>query len=353
MEEENRPIIGISCGDLNGIGMEVIFKTFADNQMLELCTPILFASSKVASYHRKALNLNDFNYQVINNLDQVQHRKFCLYNCWQEQVDIELGKNSKEVGAFALKSIDAALEAWKEGKIDALVTAPINKNNIETPGKIFTGHTGYIGDVTGGEPLMILAASDLRVALVTGHIAVSEIATQLTEELIVKRIKQLHKSLVEDFGIRRPKIAVLGLNPHASDGGLMGDEEARVIRPAIQKCFDKGLLTYGPYPSDGYFGAETYKQFDGTLAMYHDQGLIAFKTIAFEQGVNFTAGLPIVRTSPDHGTGLDIAGKDVASEVSFREAIYLAIQIAEKRAEYKELTSNVLQSQNVDRKRER
>ena len=353
MEEENRPIIGISCGDLNGIGMEVIMKTFADSQMLELCTPVLFASSKVASYHRKALNMNDFNYQIINSLDQVNPKKFCLYNVWNDLVDLQFGINSKEVGAFALKSIDAGLEAWRSGQIAALVTAPINKNNIEIPDKPFTGHTGYIGDATGGEPLMILTSDDLRVALVTGHIAVNEISAHLTEELIVKRIQQLSKSLKEDFGISRPKIAVLGLNPHASDGGLMGDEEERVISPAIQKCFDDGILVYGPYAADGYFGAETFKQFDGTLAMYHDQGLIAFKALAFEQGVNYTAGLDIVRTSPDHGTGLDIAGKGIASEVSFREAVYLAIKVAEKRAEYKELNSNALKSQQHSRKKER
>jgi 4-hydroxythreonine-4-phosphate dehydrogenase len=353
MEEDNKPIIGISCGDLNGIGLEVIMKTFADTQMLDLCTPILFASSKVVSYHRKALNYTDFNYQVINSIDQIHHRKFCLLNSWQEAVDLDFGKNNNEVGAFALKSIDAGLQAWKEGKINALVTAPINKNNIEIADKPFTGHTGYIGDAVNGEPLMILTANDLRVALVTGHIAVSEIASQLTEELIVKRINQLHTSLVEDFGVRKPKIAVLGLNPHAGDNELMGDEETRIIKPAIEKCFEKGMIVYGPYAADGFFGAETYKQFDATLAMYHDQGLIAFKTLAFEHGVNFTAGLPIVRTSPDHGTGLDIAGKGVASEVSFREAVYLAIQIAEKRLEYKELNSNVLEKQKVERGRER
>ena len=353
MEEENKPIIGISCGDLNGIGLEVIMKTFNDTQMLDLCTPVLFASSKVTSYHRKALNFTEFNYQVINSLDQIHHRKFCLYNSWNDAVDLEFGKNSHEVGAFALKSIDVGLQAWKDGKIDALVTAPINKNNITIPEKAFTGHTGYIGDAVGSEPLMILTANNLRVALVTGHIAVSEIASALSEELILKRIKQLHKSLVEDFGIRKPKIAVLGLNPHAGDDGLMGDEEARIIKPAIEKCFDQGMIVYGPYAADGFFGAETFKNFDATLAMYHDQGLIAFKSLAFENGVNYTAGLPIVRTSPDHGTGLDIAGKGVASEVSFREAVYLAIEISEKRKEYQEITSNVLENQKVERSRDR
>lgn len=347
MSTETKPVLGISCGDLNGIGMEVIMKAFSDNTMLDFCTPVLFASSKVTSYHRKALEMTDFNFQQINSLDQINHKKINLFNSWDDAVNLEFGVNSKEVGAFALKSIDSALDAWKQKKIDALVTAPVNKNNIEPEGKKFTGHTGYIGEQTDGDPLMILLTEDFRVALVTGHVPVKEISTHLTKENIISRVEILHKSLKEDFGIRKPKIGVLGLNPHAGDAGLLGNEEIEIIEPAIKECFDKGMLVYGPYPSDGYFGIGTYKSFDATLAMYHDQGLIPFKTIAFEEGVNYTAGLNLIRTSPDHGTGFDIAGQNKASEVSFRNAVYTAISVVKKRSEYKKLTKNQLQKQEM------
>ena len=344
MEENEKPIIGISCGDLNGVGFEVIMKTLIDNQIMDFCTPVVFASSKVASYHRKALEMEEMNFHIISSFDQLNTKRPNLMTSWKEDVNIEYGTISDEVGSFALRSIDEGLKAWQDGHIHALVTAPVNKNNIKPEGKIFTGHTGYIGEVVGGEPLMILAGNALRVALVTGHIAVNEVAKALNTELIVKRINQLHKSLVEDFGISKPKIGVLALNPHAGDGGLMGDEEATIIKPAVEKAFESGKMVYGPYASDGYFGAETFRQFDATLAMYHDQGLIPFKTLAFEDGVNFTAGLPIVRTSPDHGTGYGIAGKNVASESSFRNALFAAIEIYKQRTDHKELTKNQLKT---------
>ena len=349
MDTDRLPIIGISCGDLNGIGMEVIMKAFIDNQILDLCTPVLFATTKVTSYHRKALDMMDFNFQLANNLDELTTKKVNLVNSWSEQVNLEYGVNSKEVGTYALKSIDEALRAWKDQKIDALVTAPVNKNNITVPDGKFTGHTGYIGDKVGGEPLMILATDEIRVALVTGHVPISEVSNNLSKKLLTNRINQLHKSLVQDFGIRKPKIGVLGLNPHAGDNGLLGNEEQEIIEPVIKECFDKGMLVYGPYAADGYFGINTYKQFDATLAMYHDQGLIPFKTMAFEDGVNFTAGLELVRTSPDHGTGFDIAGKNLASEVSFRNAVYAAIDIVKKRNEYKNLTKNQLRKQDTSK----
>lgn len=344
MEEENKPIIGITCGDLNGIGFEVIMKTFINPEMMDFCIPVVFASSKVASYHRKALDMQDMNFHIINSLDQINPKRPNLFNCWREDVNIEYGVDSAEVGSFALRSIDEAIKAWKAGHIHAIVTAPVNKNNINTTETPFTGHTGYIGDAVQGEPLMILTGEALRVALVTGHIALDEVSKALTIDLIVKRINQLHKSLVEDFGISKPKIGVLALNPHASDGGLMGDEEEKVIMPAIAKAFEAGKLVYGPYASDGYFGAETYRQFDATLAIYHDQGLIPFKTLAFDDGVNFTAGLSMVRTSPDHGTGYGIAGKGVANESSFRNAVYLACEVYKKRLEYQHLTENPLKT---------
>ena len=344
MEEENKPIIGITCGDLNGIGFEVIMKTFINPEMMDFCIPVVFASSKVASYHRKALDMQDMNFHIINSLDQINPKRPNLLNCWREDVNIEYGVDSAEVGSFALRSIDEAIKAWKAGHIHAIVTAPVNKNNINTTETPFTGHTGYIGDAVQGEPLMILTGEALRVALVTGHIALDEVSKALTIDLIVKRINQLHKSLVEDFGISKPKIGVLALNPHASDGGLMGDEEEKVIMPAIAKAFEAGKLVYGPYASDGYFGAETYRQFDATLAIYHDQGLIPFKTLAFDDGVNFTAGLSMIRTSPDHGTGYGIAGKGVANESSFRNAVYLACEVYKKRLEYQHLTENPLKT---------
>jgi 4-hydroxythreonine-4-phosphate dehydrogenase len=342
MEENEKPIIGITCGDLNGVGFEVIMKTLIDNQITEFCTPVVFATSKVASYHRKALLMEEMNFHIINSLDQIHPKKANLYNSWKEEVNIEYGAITEEAGQFALRSIDEGLRAWQAGHIHALVTAPVNKNNIKPAGKTFTGHTGYIGEVVGGEPLMILTSQMLRVALVTGHIAMSEVAKALSTELIGKRIAQLHSSLVEDFGITKPKIGVLALNPHAGDGGLMGNEEARIIKPAVDEAFASGKLVYGPYAADGYFGAETYRQFDATLAMYHDQGLIPFKALAFEDGVNFTAGLHVVRTSPDHGTGYSIAGKGVANEASFRNALFAAIDIYQKRAEYRQLTANPL-----------
>ena len=347
MSTEHKPVLGISCGDLNGIGMEVIMKAFADHTILDLCTPVVFASSKVASYHRKALDMQDFNFQSITALDQISHKKVNLMNCWNDSVNLEYGVNSKEVGAYALRSIDAALDAWKEKKIDALITAPVNKNNIEPEGRSFTGHTGYIGEQTDGDPLMILMTDNFRVALVTGHVPVSDIAPNITKEAIISRVKILHQSLKQDFGIRKPKIGVLGLNPHAGDEGLLGKEEIEIIAPAVKECFDQGMLVYGPYPSDGYFGVGTYQQFDATLAMYHDQGLIPFKTLAFEEGVNYTAGLNLIRTSPDHGTGYDIAGKNTASEVSFRNAVYTAIAVVKKRSEYKSITKNPLKKQEL------
>lgn len=349
MTNENKPILGISCGDLNGIGMEVLMKTFADNQMLDFCIPLVFASSKVASYHRKALNMEDFNFHIINDLNAIQPKKVNLINIWKDPIDMEPGLASAEIGSHALESLDAAIQAWKDGKIHALVTAPVNKNTIAQKNPSFTGHTGYIGKATEAEPLMILAANGLRVALVTGHIAVNNIAHTLSTDLVLKRIQQLQKSLIEDFAIRKPKIAVLALNPHASDNGVMGNEEEKIITPAIEKAVAKGIMAMGPYAADGFFGAGTYRQFDGVLAMYHDQGLIPFKTLAFEDGVNYTAGLPLVRTSPDHGTGYDIAGKGVASERSFREAVFLAVDIIRNRTEYAELTANPLKVSKRER----
>lgn len=353
MSTNQLPIIGISCGDLNGIGLEVVMKTLSNTQLLQLCTPVIFANSKAVSYHRKALEMTNFNFQVANSIDQVAPNKVWVINTWQEQVDLTYGEVNNTVGAYALKSIDAAVNACLANTIDAMVTAPINKNNIVLEGVKFAGHTGYIGQKAQAEPLMILANSNLRVAMVTGHIPLSEVANTISAERIETRLQQLQKSLQQDFGISKPKIAVLGLNPHAGDGGLLGKEEQEIITPTVKKCFDKGMLVYGPYAADGFFGAQTYTQFDAVLAMYHDQGLIPFKSLAFGNGVNYTAGLPIVRTSPDHGTAMEIAGKGTANEASFREAIYMAIDVVKKRKDFAEDNKNPLKKQRIEKHKER
>lgn len=340
---EEKIIVGISQGDINGIGLEVIIKTFLDPQMLEVCTPVIFGSNKTASFHRKALNIEDFSFNLIKDISEINHKRANIINVYEEDVIIELGAQTEAGGKYALKSLEAAAYALSQNQIDVLVTAPINKENIQSPDFKFPGHTEYLDEKFGtGNSLMFLVSDNLRVAVVTGHIPVTRVAQELTTEKIIKKIQTLNNSLIQDFSIRKPKIAVLGLNPHAGDNGVIGDEEQQIIIPAINKTKEEGMLVYGPYPADGFFGNGTYKNFDAVLAMYHDQGLIPFKTIAFNSGVNFTAGLPIVRTSPDHGTAYDIAGKNVASEESFRRAIYMAVDIYKTRKQYEEITANPL-----------
>lgn len=340
---EEKIIVGISQGDINGIGLEVIIKTFLDPQMLEVCTPVIFGSNKTASFHRKALNIEDFSFNLIKDISEINHKRANIINVYEEDVIIELGAQTEAGGKYALKSLEAAAYALSQNQIDVLVTAPINKENIQSPDFKFPGHTEYLDEKFGtGDSLMFLVSDNLRVAVVTGHIPVTRVAQELTTEKIIKKLQVLNNSLIKDFSIRKPKIAVLGLNPHAGDNGVIGNEEQQIIIPAINKTKDEGMLVYGPYPADGFFGNGTYKNFDAVLAMYHDQGLIPFKTIAFNSGVNFTAGLPIVRTSPDHGTAYDIAGKNVASEESFRRAVYMAVDIYRTRRQYEEITSNPL-----------
>lgn len=349
---EEKIIVGISQGDINGIGLEVIIKTFLEPQMLEICTPVLFGSNKTASAHRKALNIEDFSFNQIKDFSELNHKRANLLSVYEEDVTIELGQQTENGGKYAFKSLEAATNALAEGKIDVLVTAPINKENIQSAEFKFPGHTEYLDEKFGkGNSLMFLVSDDLRVAVVTGHIPVTRVAQELTSEKILKKIQLLNKSLTQDFAIRKPKIAVLGLNPHAGDNGVIGDEEKNIIIPAIEKAKAEGIITYGPYPADGFFGNGTYKNFDAVLAMYHDQGLIPFKTIAFNKGVNYTAGLPIVRTSPDHGTAYDIAGKGIASEESFRRAIYTAIDIYRTRKNHAEITSNPLKINPIKRER--
>lgn len=340
---DEKIIVGISQGDINGIGLEVIIKTFLDPQMFDICTPVIFGSNKTASFHRKALNIEDFSFNQIKDISGINHKRANIINVYEDEPLVELGKQTEIGGKYALLSLEAAAYALAQKKITVLVTAPINKENIQSPDFKFPGHTEYLDEKFGdGNSLMFLVSDDLKVAVVTGHIPVTKVAQELSPEKILKKIQVLHKSLIEDFEIRKPKIAVLGLNPHAGDNGVIGDEEKNIIIPAINKAKEEGLLVYGPYSADGFFGNGTYKNFDAVLAMYHDQGLIPFKTIAFNSGVNFTAGLPIVRTSPDHGTAYDIAGKNIASEESFRKAIYTAIDIFKRRQLHGLINSNPL-----------
>lgn len=337
--------LGISIGDVNGIGLEVILKTFSDSKILDYCTPILYGHTKVASFHRKALHLNDLVFNVINHTDAAHPRKVNMINAWEEDVRIDLGLANEIGGKYALLSLQKATDDLVNGSIDALVTAPINKNNIQSDTFSFPGHTEYLQDRSGSnDVLMFLISDTLRVGVVTGHIAVQDVPKAITKEKIVKKIQLINESLKKDFWIEKPKIAILGLNPHASDNGLLGKEEAEIISPAIQEAFDKGIICFGPYAADGFFGNGTYKKFDAVLAMYHDQGLIPFKTIAFDTGVNYTAGLKFVRTSPDHGTGYDIAGKNLADPTSFTEAVFAAIHIVKNRREQEKMLSNQLRS---------
>src|SRR6185312_4551523 len=337
-------IVGISQGDINGIGLEVIIKTFSEPAMLELCTPVLFSSGKTVSYHRKALQAEHFNYNMINGLDAIPQRKFNLYNCYNEEVAVDLGKSTENGGKYAIKSFQVACDALEKNKIEALVTAPINKNNTYSDAFPYAGHTKYLDERFGkGNSIMLLVSGNVRVALVTEHVPVAEVAANLSIERIVKKANILEKSLRQDFGIDKPRIAILGLNPHASDGGTIGKEENEIIIPAIKKLqAESKALIYGPYPADGLFGSMAFTKFDAVLAMYHDQGLIPFKYMAFDSGVNYTAGLPVIRTSPDHGTAYDIAGKNKASEGSFRNAVYLACDLVRARKQHKQLTSNPL-----------
>ena len=302
MNKTDKIIVGISVGDINGIGLEVVLKTFEDNRIFDFCTPVLFCNSKVVSIHKKALGKEDITLNMINDLSKIAHNKFNVLSTSNENVNVEIGKETKEGGKYAYLSLQAATKAIKTKKIDVLVTAPINKNNIQSETFNFKGHTEYLEDMFDGNSLMILMTDELKIGLITGHIPISKVAESITPELIISKIEVLYHSLQQDFGISKPKIAVLGLNPHCGDNGVIGDEDTKIIRPTLEKIQEEGKLVYGPYAADSFFGSESYKNFDGVLAMYHDQGLGPFKTLSFGNGVNFTAGLNIIRTSPDQGT---------------------------------------------------
>ena len=338
----DKVIVGITQGDVNGIGLEVILKTLMEPNICEICTPVLFSSQKTVSYYRKVLGLEEFNFSPIKDFTQLNTKKPNVFVCYEEEVNIEMGKATEIGGKYAYQSLEKATTALIDKHIQALVTAPINKSNIQSPEFQFVGHTEYLGSRLGGDPLMLMYSdSGLRIAVVTGHVPVKDIAAKITIESVSKKLTQLHESLIKDFGVRKPKIAVLGLNPHAGDSGTIGNEDKDIIIPAIQKANLNGII-YGPYGADGFFGNGTYKQFDAILAMYHDQGLIPFKTLAFNDGVNYTAGLNAVRTSPDHGTAYDIAGKNIANEQSFKKALYAAIDIYKHRKMHAEITENPL-----------
>ena len=342
--EQNKIKVAITQGDVNGIGYEVILKVFDDPTMLELCTPIVYGSPKVMTYHRKALDMES-SFTIINSAAEAVHGKVNVVNCNEDEIKVDLGKPSRESGKAAFEALEKAMAEYKAGLYDVLVTAPIHKEMIQSEGFTFPGHTEYLEQSVGEEgdkALMILASERLRVALVTGHVPVAKVATVLNKELIEEKMQLFNDSLKSDFGIGAPRIAVLALNPHAGDGGVIGNEEETIITPAIKAMREQGLLCYGPYPADGFFGNGTFSHFDGVLAMYHDQGLTPFKVLSMDEGVNFTAGLPLVRTSPDHGTAFDIAGKGEASENSFRQAIYMAIDVYRNRKSDLEARRNPL-----------
>ena len=338
----NKIKVGISIGDLNGIGLETIIKTFKDSRMMDFCTPIVFGSTKVASIHRKAIEMQDFNFNIINTIKDANPKKANLLNIWNEDIEINFGTATTKSGELSFDSLKRASEALKNNDIDVLVTAPINKASIQEKVTNFIGHTEFLQGNFEGESLMIMVSERMKVAFVTGHVPLTEVKKAITIKNIILKTKKLNTSLIQDFGIRLPKIAVLGLNPHAGENGLLGGEENESIIPALKKLKEEGIMAFGPYPADSFFTSKNLENFDGILSMYHDQGLTAFKTLSFSDGVNFTAGLNIIRTSPVHGTAYEIAGQGIADERSFREAVFMACDIYKKRTEFKLLNENPL-----------
>ena len=334
--------VGISIGDINGIGPEIILKTFSDNRMFDFCTPVVFGSTKILSYYRKALNLPT-QFYGIGHLGQMAPKRLNVLNMWREVINIEMGKPDPEIGRYAVESFKRAVEALQQGEIDVLVTAPINKHTVQSDDFEFPGHTDYLAQVSGSTALMFMISDELKVSLVTDHLPLRHVSTQITKDKIQEKIRLTHESLLRDFGIEKPKIAVLALNPHAGDKGLIGREDDEIVAPAIRELYEnEDIWAFGPYAADGFFGSQAYKNYDAVVAMYHDQGLIPFKLLSFGHGVNFTAGLDFVRTSPDHGTAYEITGKGIADESSFRQAVYEAVDIFRRRKEYDEWRENRL-----------
>lgn len=348
--DQHKIKVGITHGDINGIGYEVIIKALADSRILEMCTPIVYGSPKVAAYHRKALDAELFSFNQINSAREANSKRINIINCVDEEIRVELGKSTQVAGEAALIALEAAVQDLKSGDIDVVVTAPINKDNIQSDRFHFPGHTEFFAtEFNAKNYMMLMVSGNLRVGVVTGHIPLAQVPQALTKEKILNNIRILHKTILEDFSIRKPRIAVLGLNPHAGDNGVIGSEDQKIVFPAIKQANEEGIIALGPFPADGFFGSGEYAKYDAVLAMYHDQGLVPFKVLAFESGVNFTAGLPIIRTSPGHGTAYDIAGTGVASEESFRNALYLAVDVFANRQQYRELSKDPLQRHEIDR----
>lgn len=350
--DKDKPIIGISIGDINGIGLEVILKALSHRRVLNICVPVIYGSSKVVSYHKNVVGLDELNFFGQRNAERLNYDKVNVINCWEENVNISLGKASDVGGQYAMLSLEAVVNDLKLGLVDALVTAPIHKKSMQMAGFEHIGHTEYLQQELGGESLMVLAGDNLRVGLVTAHVPLKDVASTITKELVMKKIRLMHDALKVDFGGERPSIAVLGLNPHAGEEGMLGDEEEKIIRPAVVEMKKKGIMVMGPFPADGFFGSGQFNKFDGVLAMYHDQGLAPFKALTFGQGVNFTAGLPYVRTSPDHGTALDLAGKNMADPSSFLHALFMAIDIYRNRKEYNELKANAVKKVKTEEEKD-
>ena len=340
---ENKPVIGVSTGDINGIGIELIIKVFSDSRILDICTPVIFGNNKVINFYRKSLPEINMNFTSIKETGRVNHKQLNLFNCWEEEVNVMPGIMNEIGGKYAVKSLTAAAQALKEGKIDGLVTGPVHKKNIQSAEFNYTGHTPYFKNLFGAQDVaMFMIAENMRVALLTEHVPVKDIAPHITRENIISKLQVINNSLKRDFCITKPRIAVLALNPHAGDEGLIGKEEEEIIKPAVKEAKQRDIFCFGPYSADAFFARGQHEKFDGVLAMYHDQGLIPFKSMAIGEGVNFTAGIRGVRTSPDHGVAFDIAGKGKADESSFREAVYKCIDIINFRKEYDGQTSNPL-----------
>lgn len=352
--QTEKPIIGITTGDLNGIGLELIIKTFSDNRLYELCTPVVFASNKVINFYRKLTPTeHPLNFNNTKDLTKLHPKQLNIFNCWEEEVPLQPGMLNEAGGKYAVRSLMVAAQCLKDGQIDALVTAPIHKSNTQSPDFPFTGHTPFFKEKFGAKDvLMLLYSNELRVALVTEHIPLANVSSALSKELLHSKINLLRESLIKDFGIDKPKIAVLGLNPHAGDGGQIGNEEQNIIKPLLDQLQQKGQLVYGPYSADAFFARQSYKSFDAVLAMYHDQGLVPFKTLAQGEGVNYTAGLQVIRTSPDHGTAFDIAGKNMADPSSFREAVFQSIDLLKQRQNYALYTGNPVRRGKIEKERE-
>ena len=336
-----KPVVGITIGDINGIGLEIIIKSFTDKRILDLCTPVIFGSAQIASTHRKACNIQNFNFKFVDNINDISHKQINLLNCWKEEVNVTFGENTIESGKYALLSLESAVKHIKNNTIDFIVTAPINKLSIQKIDESFIGHTEFFEKKFNGNSLMMMVNNNLRISCITSLLPLKKVCENISISSIISKVLVMNQSLIKDFKIQKPKIAILGLNPHAGEYGMLGSEEKEIIIPAIQRLKEEeNILSFGPYPADSFFSSKKIKDFDGVVAMYHDQGLIPFKSLSFSEGVNYTSGISIIRTSPSHGTGYDIAGKNIADESSFRSSVFLGCQLFKDRKLYEELNKN-------------